>query len=72
MWWIIKICFFGIVGMSIAIGTYDLIMGSENTKKLLETLHIPLTYDQTIALDFILIAIMLIVYFVKKDDLWKW
>ena len=47
------------------LGIYHEIFGAENTRKLLELLHIPLSYNQTICVGFLSFAIMLVTYFIR-------
>ncbi len=48
------------------LGVYHEIFGAENTSKLLEILHIPLSYNQTIGVGFISLAVMLVTYIIRK------
>ena len=48
------------------LGVHHEIFGAENTSKLLEILHIPLSYNQTIGVGFISLAVMLVTYIIRK------
>jgi hypothetical protein len=54
------------------LGTYHQIFGAENTRKLLELLHIPLSYNQTISIGFISLAIVLVTHIIRIKLLEKW
>ena len=46
-------------------GVYDQIVGSANAEKLLEILHIPLSYNQVITIWTVCIALMVISYILR-------
>lgn len=43
-------------------GIYEFIMGSDDARRLLRELHIPLSYKQTLVIGFVNLAIMIIAY----------
>lgn len=54
-------------GVLLAIfGVYDEIMGPAKAEELLEKLHIPLSYDQVLIVDFICIALIFISYILRS------
>lgn len=46
-------------------GVYEQIMGPADAEKLLKKLHIPLSYDQTLIIGFVNLALMIISYILK-------
>lgn len=46
-------------------GIYELIMGPADAEKLLKKLHIPLTYNQTLIIEFIFVILAIAWYIIK-------
>ncbi len=63
---ILNIISFAIVILFGVFGTYEQIMGPANAEKLLKTLHIPLSYNQTVIVGFICLTIMIITYILRS------
>ncbi len=63
---ILNIVSFAAVMLLTVFGIYEQIMGPANAEKLLKTLHIPLSYNQTVIVGFICLAIMIITYILRS------
>ena len=59
---IVNIISLGCTGVFVAYCMYEEIMGPVRTEKLLEYLHIPLSYNQVFIVGFVCFAIMVISY----------
>ncbi len=46
-------------------GVYEQIMGPADAEKLLKKLHIPLSYNQTLIIGFVFLALMIITYILR-------
>lgn len=46
-------------------GVYEQIMGPADAEKLLEKLHIPLSYNQTLIVGFVCLALMIVSYILR-------
>lgn len=62
---VINIISFVLVVLFMIYGFYDQLVGPGYSKKLLELLNIPLSYDQVLIFGFICTAIMIITYIIR-------
>lgn len=62
---IVNVIFFAIAGLIAIFGIYEQIMGPADAGKLLEKLHIPLSYNQVLVIWFVCLAVLAIIYFLR-------
>lgn len=63
---IVNISFFVITVLFAILGLYEQIMGIANAKKLLQKLHIPLSYKQTLIIGCASILLMFITFILRE------
>lgn len=62
---IVSIISYSATALFALFGIYELIMGPADAEKLLEKLHIPLTYNQTLIIGFIFVILAIAWYIIK-------
>lgn len=62
---IVNIISFVITALFGVFGIYEQIMGPADAKKLLKKLHIPLSYNQTLIIWFVCLALLIITYILR-------
>ncbi len=62
---IVNIVSFAVTVLFTIFGLYEQIMGPAGAEKLLQKLHIPLSYNQVLIIGFVAIALMTICYILR-------
>lgn len=62
---IINIASFIVTVLFGVFGIYEQIMGPSDAEKLLKKLHVPLSYNQTLIVGFVCLALMIITYILR-------
>lgn len=62
---IINIISFIATSLFAIFGVYELIMGPADAEKMLKRIHVPLSYNQTLIIGFVCVALLIISYILR-------